>query len=157
MFQYKIADLSVVMAVAWWIGLAHVIIGACILIEPQAILVSAFAGFKWVTSLYAPGHAVAGVMLVATGLMAMTGGEKLLHLGLALRLQLIAPQVVLLVFTLASTLCTMVEGQYPDGYVPIGGTVFIVADQIVAALISLFHIASVLMLSTQTRDEFEWS
>lgn len=157
MSNYRLADLPVVMAVAWWIGLAHVIIGACILIEPQAILVSAFAGFKWVTALYAPGHAVAGAMLIVTGLMAMTGGEKLIHLCLALRLQLIAPQVVLLVFTLASTVCTMVDGKYPDGYVPTGGTVFIVADQIVAALISLFHVGSVLTLSTRTRDEFEWS
>ena len=139
-------DFRTVMAVAAWIGAAHIVSGICILVEPNAILVSAFAGLKWITALYAPGTYISGTALIMIGIMAIAGGSQHFHLPVNERLGLIGPQVVLLVFTLSSIAVALIEGKYPDGYVPIGGTAFITADQSITAIISMFHIMSVLWL-----------
>lgn len=153
--RHSLANLTVVMAVAAWIGVAHIFIGACIILEPQAILVSALAGLRWVTALYVSGDMIAGVLIIVVGAMATLGGQGLFPFNRATRLKLIAPQVVLLVFTVISILCTIVEGRYPDGYLPEGGTTFIVADQAVAGLVSLFHVVGVLMLPIRAVENAE--
>lgn len=151
-------NLTGIMLVAKWVGVVHIISGICILLEPSAIMVSSFAGIKWVTTLYAPAESLSGFMLIAVGTAAIIGGTRSVPIFTATRLKLIGPQVILLVFTLASVLCTMAEGRYPDGYIPDGGTLFIVADQSLAAVVSLFHVLEVLLLSPQTvhQDSTTW-
>ena len=43
---------------------------------------------------------------------------------------LLLPQQCLLLMHFVSAVTTIVSGQYPDGYIPAGGSAFILADQI---------------------------
>lgn len=141
---------SLVMPVALAIGIAHLIVGICILFEPKAMLVTSFAGLRWIMTVYNSGDKLGGLLLMLVGAAAIVGGSvtlsRMFDLDLAARLRLIAPQVIILVFTLASLIETIIVGHYPDGYEPTGGWVFILADQIVAGAVSAFHVYSILML-----------
>jgi hypothetical protein len=53
----------------------------------------------------------------------------------------IAPQQILLVLHCTSAVMAISSGHYPDGYVPAGGTYFILIDQIWLLLISIWHTA----------------
>lgn len=143
--------LQAVLPTAAAIGVAHIIVGICILIDPHALLVTAFAGLKWVATVFSFGDKIGGVILLTVGWMALIGGAGLFGVETPTRIRLIAPQLVVLVFTLASLAVALITGHYPDGYAPNGGWVFILADQVVAGTVSVFHIWSVFTLPLRER------
>jgi hypothetical protein len=51
----------------------------------------------------------------------------------------IAPQQILLVLHSTSVMLAITAGHYPDGYVPAGGSYFILIDQIWLLAIALWH------------------
>lgn len=139
-------NIPTLLVVAWWVGVAHVIAGLSILYEPHAFLVSWLAGFRWIMSIYSAGSWLGGTLLIIVGCCAVFGGTMSLPFEDYQRLKLIAPQVVLLIFSVTSIIIAIVAGRYPDGYSPTGGSAFILVDQLVVVIVGIVHVASVLAI-----------
>jgi hypothetical protein len=133
------------MPVALVLGIAHLIVGLCIIVEPNALFVSEFAGLRWISTIFSFGDKLGALILILAGGLAVLGSGPFAF-STPTRLKMIGPQLVVLVFTLASLIETVIVGHYPDGYEPTGGWKFILADQMVAGSMSAFHICSVLTI-----------
>ncbi len=139
-------SLETILVTAWAIGIAHVISGVCIIIAPEALMVSSLAGLNWITTIYSSASVIGGVLIIIFGGMAVAAGTHSFPIATDWRVRMIAPQVFLLVFALASIITAIAKGHFPDGYVPKGGSVFILADQSIVAVVAIFHVLSVLTM-----------
>lgn len=128
-----------ILFVALLIGLAHVMSGIAVFITPEAMRVTPLASLSHIADSlgYLKGGFVAAT-LIGAGLMAIIGANirsanRLWH---AL---LFAPQQALLMLQLYTITIALAEGKYPDGYIPLGGAWFILADQSWAFLMAVSH------------------
>lgn len=125
--------LSVTMLHLWW--------GACLLVEPAALWITALAKFSPI------GHVAAGLlMLVASiaaicGLLRMQGGLSGFLLGL--------PQQILILLSATSALLAIIRSTFADGVERPQG--FIAADQGDIALLALAHTWALSTLHVRSR------
>jgi hypothetical protein len=60
-------------------------------------------------------------------------------MSLRARATMFAPQQVLLILQIVAISFALIFGEYPDGYRPVGGAWFILADQVWAFLLAVSH------------------
>jgi hypothetical protein len=128
-----------ILFVAMLVGLAHILSGIAIIVTPQALGVTPLAGLDHFADYmgYTKGGFVAAT-LIAAGLMA-TVGANLRALPKGWHAALFIPQQVLLMLSLWTITVALLEGKYPDGYIPQGGAFFIMADQVWTFLLAASH------------------
>jgi hypothetical protein len=120
------------------VGIAHLVSGIAILVAPDvlwAIPLASLAHFADYIS-YPSGFPAAA--LIVAGLMAIIGA----NLRCAPRFAhgfLFLPQQVLLLLQVWAITVALIEGHFPDGYIPLGGAWFILTDQIWAWLLAVTH------------------
>jgi hypothetical protein len=107
------------------VATAHAISGVAILTGAH--------GAMQTTPLYILGllvnDTIAALILIVTATLAVIPYlmRKPSHL---VFMTLLLPQQCLLLMHFMSAVVTIVSGQYPDGYIPVGGSAFILTDQI---------------------------
>jgi hypothetical protein len=119
------------------VGLAHIASGIAVLVVPQALLVTPLEAIRSVQLYLGFQHGFSGAILVFVGVMAVIAANK--STTMKTRLVLFAPQQTLLILQIVAISYALVYGQYPDGYKPVGGAWFILADQIWAFLLAVSH------------------
>lgn len=125
--------------VAMLVGLAHIISGIAIIVSPYSVNVTPLASLDIVASSLGYGSGFVGMTLVGAGFMAVIGGNLDLALPRWVHAALFIPQEILLLLQLGSISVALVQGTYPDGYVPQGGPWFILTDQIWAWVLAVSH------------------
>lgn len=71
----------------------------------------------------------------------MAGASQGFYASRRIRAFLFAPQELLLLIQIWSISVALISGHYPDGYVPLGGAWFILADQVWAWVLAVSHSA----------------
>jgi hypothetical protein len=122
------------------VGIAHIISGIAVMVTPEVLSVTPLASLvhlaDWLE--YTKGGFVAAVLL-GTGIMAVIGAQLNLALPRKVHALLFLPQQVLLLLAVWTITIALIEGQYPDGYIPQGGAWFILTDQIWTWLLATSH------------------
>jgi hypothetical protein len=124
---------SKTLAVTTLVGVAHIVCGVAVLAQPLALDVTPLSTLEHLVT-----HAwEAGVLLVGVGVLAI------LARGMELKtcVFMLLPQQVLLLFQLWSISEVLITGTYPDGYAPVGGAWFTLADQSWTWLLTIAHTA----------------
>jgi hypothetical protein len=120
------------------VGIAHLVSGLAILVAPDvlwAIPLASLARFADYIGYPSGGPAAA---LIGAGLMAIIGANLRCAPRIAHGL-LFFPQQVLLLLQIWAITVALIEGHFPDGYIPLGGAWFILTDQIWAWLLAVTH------------------
>jgi hypothetical protein len=121
------------LAITTLVGIAHIICGIAVLVQPLALDVTPLSTLEHITR----DARDAGLLLIGVGALAiMARGLKLKHCVLMLM-----PQQILLLFQLWSISEVLITGTYPDGYKPVGGAWFTLADQSWTWLLTISHTA----------------
>jgi hypothetical protein len=124
--------------VALLVGLAHLVSGIAVLYQPSALNVTPLASLHDLSQAIGYSGGFAGAFLVGAGLMAIIGsGMRAMPRGLHGALFL--PQQALLLLQIWTITWALIEGKYPDGYIPVGGSFFILADQAWAWALASAH------------------
>jgi hypothetical protein len=122
------------------VGLAHIISGIAVMADTAALNVTPLASLhslaEWLG--YDKGGFVGATLLLA-GLMAVVGGNLKAATPKIVHGVLFLPQQTLLMLQIWTITVALVEGRYPDGYIPLGGAWFIVTDQIWAFVLATSH------------------
>lgn len=126
-------------------GAVHFVCGALVVVEPAVIKTSALAAFWWT---FGEHTAIAGTVLMIVGAMAILGSRA--GYGCTARLLLIGPQQVVLAMQILSISVALLARRFPDGYVPEGGGLFILADQLLFWALSAAHTAMYVAEWTRT-------
>ena len=127
------------LSVAFLVGLAHLLAGIAVVVEPAALLVAPFASLRDVEIALGFDAPVAGAVMMVAGAMAMAGVSNSFYGSRALACVLLAPQQILLLLQLWSISVSLGRGQYPDGYIPVGGGWFLLTDQVFAFVLAVSH------------------
>jgi hypothetical protein len=117
-------------------GAVHFVCGALVVFEPAVIRTSALASFWW---LFGDATTSAGTILMLVGAMAILGSRS--GYGCSARLLLIGPQQIVLAMQIFSISAALLARRFPDGYVPEGGGLFILADQLLFWALCAAHTA----------------
>jgi hypothetical protein len=122
------------------VGIAHIVSGVAVLVTVDALSVTPLASLVHLAAYlnYTKGGFVAAV-LIGTGVMAVIGSQLNLALPRHVHALMFLPQQVLLMLTIWTITIALIEGKYPDGYVPQGGAWFILTDQIWTWLLAMSH------------------
>jgi hypothetical protein len=115
----------------------HIVGGLLLLAVPQVALVTWTAGawFMLERVVGVGSGAVLGYILIAAGIMALTGAFVFRRASDLL----ILPQYILYLASALGAFAGFVSGHYPDGYVPAGGGWFIMMDQLPAFAFAAGH------------------
>jgi hypothetical protein len=126
------------LAVTTLVGIAHILCGIAVLAQPLALDVTPLSTLEHIVA--RPRDA--GLLLLGVGILAIFAR------GMSLKtcVLMLLPQQVLLLFQLWSISEVLVTGTYPDGYAPIGGAWFTLADQAWTWLLTVAHTAYLLGL-----------
>jgi hypothetical protein len=121
------------------VGLAHILSGIAVLVTPLALSVTPLAGLDHFADYmgYTKGGFVAAT-LIGAGLMAVVG-SNIRYMPRLWHSVLFFPQQALLILQIYTITIALIEGKFPDGYIPQGGAFFIMADQIWAFLLAASH------------------
>jgi hypothetical protein len=119
------------------VGMAHIICGIAVVFTPGALQVTPLVGLYdiLIWAGYAP--KLGAFILILVGLMAVYAANA----KFAMRVTLLIPQQLLLFMQIWSISTVLVTGVYPDGYMPTGGSWFILTDQIWPWLLTASHSA----------------
>ena len=115
------------------VGLAHILSGVAVLIDPAALNVTALSGLHQISEWFDLGHRWAAWLLLAAGSTAILGAVKWHHWIFFI------PQQLLLLLMIGTITIAITTGQYPDGYIPTGRGWFIEADQAWAWILGISH------------------
>jgi hypothetical protein len=126
------------LSVAFLVGLVHLTAGIGVIVQPSALTVTAFAQLRALDTYFGAGAPLAGVVMIVAGCLAMAGCTSA-PLQRSLVAILFLPQQILLLLQLVSISEALLRGAYPDGYVPVGGGWFILADQSWAWVLAISH------------------
>jgi hypothetical protein len=118
------------LAVTTLVGIAHIICGIAVLVDPVALSVTPLASLT-----YLGNPVLAGTLLVVVGMMAVYA----CNMAFAMNVLMLLPQQALLILQIWSISAVLITGQYPDGYLPSGGSWFILTDQIWPWLLTVSH------------------
>lgn len=119
------------------VGLAHIASGLSVMIAVQALQVTPLDAIRIATEYLGFTNGFAGSILIGVGLMAVIAAtQKMSHKTMMI---MFAPQQTLLFLQIMAISFALVTGEYPDGYKPVGGAWFILADQIWAFLLAVSH------------------
>lgn len=130
------------------IGIAHVLCGLIIVLEPAAAWVTPFHSMaQLLAKLYTDGshHFIVGAALIITGLAAVVASQA--PLSASNKVLLAYPQQLVLTGQFAAIVTAASLGVYPDGYTPKGGTLFILSDQMQTLLFSVYHTVWIVWLA----------
>lgn len=116
------------------VGIAHLVLGICVVAQPLALDVTALAALRNMI-----GTIPAGWLLIGVGLAAIVGASDWLWLSHRMRVTCFVPQQLVLLSQLWSIGEALALGHYPDGYIPLGGAWFILADQVQAWILAVSH------------------
>jgi hypothetical protein len=121
------------------VGIAHLISGIAVLVTPEVLRVTPLASLAHFADYmgYTKGGFVAAA-LIGAGLMAVIGAQLRCAPRIAHGI-LFLPQQVLLLLQIWTITVALIEGHFPDGYIPLGGAWFILTDQIWAWLLAVTH------------------
>jgi hypothetical protein len=121
------------------VGLAHILSGISVMVTPQALGVTPLAGLDHFADYmgYTKGGFVAAT-LIGAGLMAVIAAN-LKAIPRIWHAFAFFPQQMLLLLQIYTITVALIEGKFPDGYIPQGGAFFIMADQIWAFLLAASH------------------
>jgi hypothetical protein len=118
------------LAVTTLVGIAHIICGIAVLVDPVALNVTPLAALASMDN-----PLLAGVMLIVVGILAVLA----CNMAFAMNVLMLLPQQALLILQIWSISTVLITGQYPDGYLPSGGSWFILTDQIWPWLLTVSH------------------
>jgi hypothetical protein len=118
------------LAVTTLVGIAHIICGIAVLVDPVALNVTPLAALANMDN-----PLLAGVMLIVVGILAVLA----CNMAFAMNVLMLLPQQALLILQIWSISAVLITGQYPDGYLPSGGSWFILTDQIWPWLLTVSH------------------
>jgi hypothetical protein len=118
------------LAVTTLVGIAHIICGIAVLVDPVALNVTPLAALANMDN-----PLLAGLMLIAVGILAVIA----CNMAFAMNVLMLLPQQALLILQIWSISAVLITGQYPDGYLPSGGSWFILTDQIWPWLLTVSH------------------
>jgi hypothetical protein len=118
------------LAVTTLVGIAHIICGIAVLVDPVALNVTPLAALAGMDN-----PLLAGVMLIVVGILAVLA----CNMAFAMNVLMLLPQQALLILQIWSISAVLITGQYPDGYLPSGGSWFILTDQIWPWLLTVSH------------------
>jgi hypothetical protein len=121
------------------VGIAHIISGVAVMITPEALGVTALASLVHLAEWLEYTNGFVAAVLIGTGIMAVIGAQLNLALPRKVHALLFLPQQVLLLATIWTITIALIEGKYPDGYIPQGGAWFILTDQIWTWLMAVSH------------------
>lgn len=119
------------------IGLAHLVSGIAVWMEPTSLNVTQLASFASLMAWAGVDTMGAGLVLVLAGVMAILasgGGLPAWARGV-----LFLPQQLLLILVVVAVYGVFFSGVYPDGYTPVGGGWFILSDQFLVWVCALSH------------------
>jgi hypothetical protein len=125
--------------IAMLVGVAHIVSGISVLVSPSVWSVTPLSALPYIVSLAGYGQGMAGTILIGAGLMAVIGSNLSLAMPRTTHGFLFIPQEILLLLQLWAIVMAMMAGQYPDGYLPTGGSWFILTDQIWAFILAVTH------------------
>lgn len=141
---------ALVFRLSTYIGAAMVTQGVCILNAPSAKLVSQLACLSWALSFVSPSSDLCAWSLITFGVMAIVAGNASM-LDTEIRLWLLLPQQIVLGFIALSIADAIIDGKFPDGYVPVGGSSFILADQPIAWVICVMLMVEFIALVLRSK------
>jgi hypothetical protein len=118
------------LAVTTLVGIAHIICGIAVLVDPVALNVTPLASLT-----YLDNSVLSGWLLIVVGVMAVHA----CNMAFAMNVLMLLPQQMLLFLQVWSISTVLITGQYPDGYLPSGGSWFILTDQIWPWLLTVSH------------------
>jgi hypothetical protein len=121
------------------VGLAHILSGISVMVTPLALHVTPLAGLDQFADYmgYTKGGFVAAT-LIGAGLMAVIAAN-LKDIPRVWHALAFFPQQALLLLQIYTITVALIEGKFPDGYIPQGGAFFVMADQIWAFLLAASH------------------
>lgn len=119
------------------VGLAHIASGLAVFIAPSAMAVTPLEAIRAVANYMGYTNGFAGSILFGVGTMAVIAATQ--TCSLRTRAIMFAPQQLLLVLQIIAISFALITGEYPDGYKPVGGAWFILADQVWAFLLAISH------------------
>jgi hypothetical protein len=125
--------------VALLVGLAHIISGIAVLANSNALDVTPLASLSAAASSMGFQHGFVGAILLGAGIMAVTGSNLNIALPRMTHGVLFLPQQVLLLFQVWTINTALALGHYPNGYIPEGGSWFILTDQVWAWVLAVSH------------------
>jgi hypothetical protein len=121
------------------VGIAHLISGIAVLVTPEVLRVTPLASLAHFADYIGyPSGGFAASALIGAGLMAIIGANLICAPRFAHGI-LFLPQQVLLLLQVWTITVALIEGHFPDGYIPVGGAWFILTDQIWAWLLAVTH------------------
>lgn len=135
----NISELEVkTLFIALLVGVAHVVSGVVVFVMPGAALVAPVAPLVDITAFFGIyGSGIVGLVLFVAGVMAIIGST--FSFARHVHVSLFVPQQILLLLQIYSISWALIEGRYPDGYVPTDGAWFIISDQIWAWILAVSH------------------
>jgi hypothetical protein len=126
--------------VALLVGVAHVISGIAVLVNPDSLSVTPLSALHWATQAGGYSHVGAGTFLILAGLLAIVAASHgMMWASRAIVAAMFAPQELLLLLQIYAICTALATGVYPDGYKPTGGAWFILTDQIWAWVLAVSH------------------
>jgi hypothetical protein len=118
------------LAVTTLVGIAHIVCGIAVLVDPVALNVTPLAALASMNN-----PVLAGWGLIVVGVMAVVA----CNMTFVVNVLMLLPQQALLILQVLSISKVLITGQYPDGYLPSGGSWFILTDQIWPWLLTVTH------------------
>lgn len=125
------------LAVTTLVGIAHIICGITVYFAPVAFRVTPLSGLYDFSQWIGIGSQGGAFILLLVGILAVLAR----NFNYLACIVLLLPQQGLLLFQIYSISAVLVTGHYPDGYLPLGGSWFILADQIWPWLLTVSHSA----------------
>lgn len=144
-----------VLFIAMLVGIAHVVAGMSVFMDPAALLSTALSTLYHASQVFDIPSYFFGAILVAAGAMAIIASSTSFTAHKAVHVTLLMPQQLLLLLQLFAISIALGTGRYPDGYIPIGGAWFVLCDQIWAWILAVTH--SVWLLSFIYKGLQRWN
>ncbi len=127
------------LSIATWVGIAHIISGVAIYFKPVALKVTPLHFLYDISLFFGMSSQMVAFILIFAGALAIVGSRYGLFLHHRIHILTFLPQQLLLMLQVFAITTVIANGEYPDGYVPMGKGWFILADQIWPWALSISH------------------
>ena len=121
------------------VGLANMVGGLAIMLVPESLKVTAMYALAIINNFLGITIFQTGLGLFITGAMAVLGDVYLSYITFRWKMITLIPQQILMMLKLMAISMVIMHGAYPDGYVPKGGSWFILTDQIWTLILAIAH------------------
>lgn len=124
--------------ISFLVAISYIICGFVLFMDPSTSRVSSFYALEQIRAWWNVSSNFISIGMIWCGIMAIIG-TAWSSTPTKWKIAALLPQQTLLFLQLLSITMVLSLNQYPDGYVPKGGSWFILADQIWVWMLAIFH------------------